>query len=147
MTRTFLKTNAFTLIELLVVVAIIAISAVISMPRITAGIETAKFRKAVSEVVTFLRNTHLDAVLEQKKIVVSIGYEDNILKRNDDQLFNIPFDIILDSTETEDSQAAKYTFYNNGRCSGPRIKFLGNHERKATVYVDLISGLAKYELN
>ncbi len=147
MKRMFLKTNAFTLIELLVVVAIISISAVVSMPRITAGIETAKFRKAVSEVVTFLRNTHLDAVLEQRKIVVSISYEDNILKRNDHQLFDVPLDIIMNSAEADDNKTDKYTFYNNGRCSGPSLKFLGSHERKATVSVDLISGLANYELN
>ncbi len=147
MIRTFKEPNAFTLIELLVVVVIIAISAVISIPRITTGIEAAKFRRAVSDVVSFLRNTHLDAVLERKDIIVSIDYEDNTLKRNDDQLFNIPIDIVLNPIETDNNQVAKYTFYNNGRGSGPKIKFLGNHERKATVYVDLISGLAKYELN
>ena len=147
MIRMFKEPNAFTLIELIVVVVIIAISAVISIPRITTGIEATKFRSAVSEVVSFLRNTHLDAVLERKEIIVSIDYEDSILKRNDDQLFNIPIDIVLDSTETDENKVAKYTFYNNGRCSGPRMKFLGNLERKATVYVDLISGLAKYEIN
>ncbi len=147
MIKTFREPNAFTLIELIVVVAIIAISAAISIPRITTGIEATKFRSAVSDVVSFLKNTHLDAVLERKDIIVSIDYEDSILKRNDDQLFNIPIDIVLNSTETDDNKVAKYTFYNNGRCSGPRMKFLGNHERKATVYVDLISGLAKYEIN
>lgn len=147
MIKSFNDQNAFTLIELIVVVVIIAISAVISVPRISTGIDAAKFRNAVSEVVSFLRNTHLDAVLERKDIVVTIGYEDNILKRDDDQLFNIPDDIALNSAETDHGQAAKYTFYNNGRGTGPRMKFFGNHERKATVYVDLISGLAKYEFN
>ena len=147
MIRTFRDPNAFTLIELIVVVVIIAISAVISIPRITTGIDAAKFRHAVSDVVSFLRNTHLDAVLERKDIVVTIDYEDNTLKRNDEQIFNIPHDIALNSAETDVNQVAKYTFYNNGRGSGPRMKFLGNNERKATVYVDLISGLAKYELN
>jgi len=147
MIRTFRKSSAFTLIELMVVMVIIAISAVISIPRITTGIEAAKFRQAVSEVVSFLRSAHLDALLERKDITVTINYEDNILKRNDDQLFNIPLDIVLNSKEIDDNQLARYTFYNNGRGSGPKMKFLGNHERKATVYVDLISGLAKYELH
>jgi prepilin-type N-terminal cleavage/methylation domain-containing protein len=147
MIRAFRKSSAFTLIELMVVLVIIAISAVISIPRITTGIEAAKFRHAVSEAVSFLRSAHLDALLERKDIIVTINYEDNILKRNDDQLFNIPLDIVLNSEEIDDSQLARYTFYNNGRGSGPKMKFLGNHERKATVYVDLISGLAKYELN
>ncbi len=147
MIRTFRGSNAFTLIELMVVVVIIAISAVISIPRITTGIDAAKFRNTVSEVVSFLRNTHLDAVLKRKDIIVTIDYEDNTLKRNDDQLFKIPLDIVLNSAEIDDNQVTKYTFYDNGRGTGPRMKFLGNHERKATVYVDLISGFAKYELN
>ncbi len=147
MIRMFKDPEAFTLIELIVVVVIISISAVISIPRITTGIEAAKFRHTVSEVVSFLRNTHLDAVLERKDIIVTINYEDNILTRNDDQLFNIPLNIILNSEEIDKDQLTRYTFYNNGRGSGPKMKFFGNHERKATVYVDLISGLAKYELN
>ena len=85
------NSRAFTLIELLIVLVIITIGAVISVPRITTGIDTSKFRNAVSEVVTYLRNTHLDAILANKDIIVSIYYEENILKRNDDQLLNSYF--------------------------------------------------------
>jgi len=141
------NSSAFTLIELLVVLVIITIGAVISVPRITTGIDSAKFRNAVSEVVTYLRNVHLDAILERKDITVSIDYEENVLKRNDDQLFTMPPDIILNPVVIDDNQMVKFTFYNNGRGTGPRVEFLGSNERKATVYVDRISGLAKYDLN
>ncbi len=146
MINKYRNSRAFTLIELLVVLVIITIGAVISVPRITTGIDSAKFRNAVSEVVTYLRNTHLDAILERKDIIVSIDYEENVLKRNDDQLFNIPPDIILNPLVIDDSQIVKFTFYNNGRGTGPKVEFIGSNERKATVYVDLISGLAKYDL-
>ncbi len=63
MTERYRNSAAFTLIELIIVLVIITIGAVISVPRITTGIDSAKFRGAVSEVVTFLRNAHLDAVL------------------------------------------------------------------------------------
>ena len=141
------NSSAFTLIELLVVLVIITIGAVISVPRITTGIDSAKFRNAVSGVVTYLRNVHLDAILERKDITVSIDYEENVLKRNDDQLFTMPPDIILNPVVIDDNQMVKFTFYNNGRGTGPRVEFLGSNERKATVYVDRISGLAKYDLN
>ncbi|KHE93171.1 MAG: prepilin-type N-terminal cleavage/methylation domain-containing protein [Candidatus Scalindua rubra] len=147
MINKYSNSRAFTLIELLVVLVIITIGAVISVPRITTGIDASKFRNAVSEVVTYLRNTHLDAILEKKDIIVSIDYEENVLKRNDDQLFSIPPDIILNPLVIEDNQIVKFTFYNNGRGTGPRVEFMGSNERKATVYVDLISGLAKYDLN
>ncbi len=139
--------DAFTLIELIIVLAIITIGAVISIPRITTGIDSAKFRGAVSEVVTFLRNAHLDAVLERKNISVSLDYEENTLVRDDEQFFNIPPHIILNPVKTDDYEIAKYTFYNNGRGTGPRMELLGSNERTAIVYVDLISGLAKYDLN
>ena len=139
--------RAFTLIELLVVLVIITIGAAISVPRITTGIDASKFRNAVSEVVTYLRNSHLDAILERKKIIVSIDYEENVLKRDDDQIFSIPPDIVLNPLVIDDKQIVKFTFYNNGRGTGPRIEFIGSNERKATVYVDLLSGLAKYDLN
>ena len=139
--------RAFTLIELLVVLVIITIGAAISVPRITTGIDASKFRNAVSEVVTYLRNSHLDAILERKKIIVSIDYEENVLRRDDDQIFSIPPDIVLNPLVIDDKQIVKFTFYNNGRGTGPRIEFIGSNERKATVYVDLISGLAKYDLN
>ncbi len=141
------NSRAFTLIELLIVLVIITIGAAISVPRITTGIDASKFRNAVSEVVTYLRNTHLDAILANKDIIVSIDYEENILKRNDDQLFTIPHNIVLNPLVIDDNQIVKFTFYNNGRGTGPRVEFIGSNERKATVYVDLLSGLAKYDLN
>ncbi len=141
------NSRAFTLIELLIVIAIITIGAVISVPRISTGINSSKFRSAVSEVVTYLRNTHLDAILANRNITVSIDYEKNIMKRNDDQLFSLPQDIILNPLEIDDNQNARFTFYNNGRGTGPKVEIMDGDERKATVYVDLISGLAKYDLN
>jgi prepilin-type N-terminal cleavage/methylation domain-containing protein len=147
MINKYRNSRAFTLIELLVVLVIITIGAVISVPRITTGIDSAKFRNAVSEVVTYLRNAHLDAILERKDITVSIDHEENVLKRNDDQLFTMSPDIILNPLVIDDNQVVKFTFYNNGRGTGPRVEFLGSNERKATVYVDRISGLAKYDLN
>ena len=147
MINKYSNSRAFTLIELLIVLVIITIGAVISVPRITTGIDAAKFRSAVSEVVTFLRNAHLDAIVEKKEIIVSIDYKENVLKRNDDQLFNIPPDIILDPSLTDDNQIVKFIFYSNGRGIGPRVEFVGNNERRATLYVDLISGFAKYDLN
>jgi len=146
-TEKYRNTEAFTLIELIIVLVIITIGAVISIPRITTGIDSARFRGAVSEVVAFLRNAHLEAVLERKNISISLDYEENTLVRDDEQLFRIPPDIILNPMETDDYEIAKYTFYNNGRGRGPRMEFVDSSERKATVYVDLISGLAKYDLN
>lgn len=147
MINKYSNSRAFTLIELLIVLVIITIGAVISVPRITTGIDSAKFRNAVSEVVTYLRNAHLDAILERKNIIVSIDYEENVLKRNDDKLFTMPSDIILNPLVIDDNKIVTFTFYNNGRGTGPRVEFLGSDERKATVYVDRISGLAKYDLN
>lgn len=136
------NSNAFTLIELVVILVIITIGAVISIPRIKTGIDSVRFRGAVSDVVTFLRNAHLDAVLERKDISVSVDHKENTMIRDDDQLFYIPPDLLIKPTVTDNSKPSKYTFYNNGRGTGPRMEFVDSSERKAVVYVDLISGLA-----
>jgi general secretion pathway protein H len=146
MSRKYRNPSAFTLIELIIILVIITIGAVISIPRVTTGIESAKFRGAVSEVVTFLRNAHLDAVLGHKDISVAVDYTENTLKRDDDQLFYLPPEIILKPIETNSHRATKYSFFDNGRGTGPRIELMGGNERMAVVYVDLISGLAKCEL-
>ena len=140
------NSRAFTLIELLIVLVIITIGAVISVPRITTGIDSSRFRHAVTDVVTYLRNTHMDAILERRDIIVSIDYEENVFKRDDDQLFDIPPDIALNPLAIDNDQVSKFTFYNSGRGTGPRVEFIGSNERKATVYVDLLSGLAKYDV-
>ncbi len=146
MIRKYRNSNAFTLIELIIVLVIITIGAVISIPRITTGIESARFRDATSEVVTFLRNAHLDAVLGQKDISVAVDYTENTLKRDENQLFSLPSEITLKPTRTDRHKAAKYTFFNNGRGAGPRMELIGSNDRMAVVYVDLISGLAKCDL-
>lgn len=146
MIRKYRNPSAFTLIELIIILVIITISAVISIPRVTTGIESARFRGAISEVVTFLRNTHLDAVLGQKDISVVVDYTENILKRDDEQIFSLPPEIILRPTEIDGHKTPKYTFFNNGRGTGPRMELIGGNERMAIVYVDLISGLTKCEL-
>jgi general secretion pathway protein H len=146
MSRKYRNSSAFTLIELIIVLVIITIGAVISIPRVTTGIKSARFRDATSEVVTFLRNAHLDAVLGQKDISVTVDCTENTLKRDDDQLFSLPSEIILKPTKTDSHKAAKYIFFNNGRGTGPRMELIGSNDRMAVVYVDLISGLAKCEL-
>lgn len=140
------NSNAFTLIELIVVLVIITIGAVISIPRITTGIDSARFRGAVSDVVTFLRNTHMDAILERKDISVSVDLKENALIRDDNQFFSIPSDLLLNPTITDNYKTSKYTFYSNGRGTGPRIEFVDSSERKAVIYVDLISGLTGSKL-
>lgn len=134
-------TGSFTLIELIIALVIIAIVCVISIPRVTTGIESGKFRKAVSEYVTYLRKTHLEAIVSRKDIEINFNLTENTLIRDDGGTFNLPPDVIFDQNDV--SEGSKYTFFYNGRGTGPDIHLLGIDERKALVSVDLLSGLAK----
>ncbi len=147
MINKYSNSKAFTLIELLIVLVIISIGAVITVPRLSTGIGASKFRNSVSEVVTYLRNTHLYAIVPKRNIIVSLDYEANDLRRNNDTLFNVPPDIVINPVVIDDVKVTRFTFYNNGRGTGPRVGFIDSNERKATVYVDLLSGIAKYDLN
>ncbi len=137
------STDSFTLIEIIVVLVIISISSVILIPRITTGIELAKFRKASTEVIGFLRKAHLDAIEGRKDIDVTVDFKENALKRDDDQLYSLPSEIILKPEDPGDYNTATFSFFYNGRGAGPEIQLIGRDERMATIHVDLLSGLAK----
>ncbi len=139
------STDSFTLIEIIVVLVIISISSVILIPRVTTGIETARFRKAGTEVIGFLRKAHLDAMEGRKDIDVTVDFNENTLKRDDDQLYTLPPEIVLKPEGSGDNNTATFSFFYNGRGSGPEIQLIGRDERMSTIYIDLLSGLAKCE--
>ncbi|MCP5007399.1 MAG: prepilin-type N-terminal cleavage/methylation domain-containing protein [Planctomycetes bacterium] len=139
------RVGAFTLVEVLVVLAIIAVIGVATVPRIAAAIDTVKFRGVVSELITFMRKSHLEAILQKKNIEITIDFENNSLKTDGDKQFVLPPEMTLELAEQSDSETAKYRFFYNGRGTGPQINVLGKNERKATMYVDLLSGLAWYD--
>jgi prepilin-type N-terminal cleavage/methylation domain-containing protein len=140
------RENSFTLVEILVVLAIIAVIGVATVPRITVVIDTVRFRGAVSELITFLRKAHLEAMLQRTNLEIVIDFKNNSLKIDDDRQVVLPTEMALEPIEQSDSETMKYRFYYNGRGTGPEINILGKNERKATVYVDLLSGLAGYDL-
>lgn len=140
------RENAFTLVEILVVLAIVAVIGVATVPRITTAIDTVRFRGAVSELITFLRNTHLEAILQRRNIEIVIDFKNNSLKIDDDRQLVLPTEMTLEPEGPEASETEKYRFFYNGRGAGPTINIRGKNERKATVYVDLLSGLAGYDL-
>jgi prepilin-type N-terminal cleavage/methylation domain-containing protein len=141
------NSNSFTLIELIIVLAIVAIIGIIIVPRVTTGIESMRFRETVTEYITFLRNSHLDAILSRKDINVTADLERNILERDDGEELHLSPEIILSPKDSDSYGIAKYVFFYNGRGSGPEIFLIGSNERKALIYIDSLSGLARYNLN
>ncbi len=135
--------KAFTLVEIIIVLVIIMIGVAIFAPRITTGIDSVKFRDSITGVVTFLRKAHLNAMVERKDIDVNIDFEGNMLLI-DDESFPLPPNITLELADSSNNnEEPKYTFFYNGRGTGPEIHIIGSNEREATVYVDSLSGLAR----
>lgn len=147
MNRRYHNSSSFTLIELIIVLAIVAIIGIIVVPRVTTGIESMKFRETVTEYITFLRNSHLDAILSRKDMNVKVNLESNILERDDGEELHLSPEIILSPKNPDGYGIAKYVFFYNGRGSGPEIFLIGNNERKALIYIDSLSGLARYNLD
>jgi prepilin-type N-terminal cleavage/methylation domain-containing protein len=141
------NSNSFTLIELIIVLVIVAVIGMVSVPRVTTGIETMRYRETVTEFITFLRNAHLEAILSRKDINVAVDLERNILERDNGEELHLPHEIILSAKDPDIHGRAKYLFFYNGRGSGPEIFLIGNNERKALIYIDSLSGLARYDLN
>lgn len=137
------NTGSFTLVEIIVVLVIISVSVAIFVPKVATGIESAKFRSAINELVSFLRKIHLNAIKNRKDINVTVDFKENTLKSDDHKLYKMPSGIILTPEDSDDYDNARYSFFYNGRGSGPEIRLIGYNEREAIIYVDSLSGLAK----
>lgn len=141
------NSNSFTLIELIIILVIVTVIGMISVPRVTTGIETMRFRENVTEFITFLRKSHLDAILDRKDVNVIADLERNILERDDGKLFHLPPEIVLEPKDPDSYKIAKYLFFYNGRGSGPEMFLIGSNEKKALIYIDSLSGLARCSFN
>ena len=66
------KTTGFTLIEIVVVLVIVGIIAGVTIPRFAGSFETIKFRRAMSDIVSFLRESRIASMSTGKAKTVTI---------------------------------------------------------------------------
>ena len=80
----------FTLIEIIIVLVIIGIIAGVTIPRFAGSFETIKFRKAMSDIVSFLRESRIAAMSTGKAKTVTIDLRKGFFWNDDKRILILP---------------------------------------------------------
>lgn len=145
------KLNGFTLLELIIVMLVMGVIMAVGLPRIFTGLDGVKTRGILSDVVTFLRETRMDAVSNGETVRVTVNLPAGTFKTNNGRTLTMPEESGI-SINVEDEylyvevEKTGLTFYPNGMASGAKLKFSLNNAEWASISLDPLTGLANYTI-
>ena len=145
--------SGFTLLELIIVILIIGVVMSVGIPRIFNGLESAKSRNLLSDIIIFFRQTRMDALSTSKPVKVIIKLHEGVFETDNDKTFNIPEDSgilikLINDDEYEyyddDLDKTNVTFYPNGMATERKLVLSNNNSDFAIITIDPLTGLANY---
>lgn len=150
------RAYGFTLIELIIVLAIVAVTAAVSIPRLGAIFEAKSFRQMVNKAIVFLRDARVDALSTGKKVSVVVDLKEGKFIRSspegadgDERNLQMPDGVEI-GVELEDKfgdEDVEFTFYPNGTASGPRLLLKDSDKGKnAIIYLEPLAGLIRCKI-
>ncbi len=142
------KNSGFSFIELIVVLVIIGIIAGIALPRYTSSFDSLHFRKKMSELVSFLRETRIEAILTGKTTRVTLDYSKGICWNDKGKILRMPseIEIFTDRIEARNEQTKVFEFYSNGTAQEAKLGF-AYHNMTAVLYIEPLGGLVYFRVN
>ncbi len=140
----FRQVCGFTLIELIVVLSIVLAVLGLGVPKMVSGMRVVEFRRGVVQTMSFLRQSHLDAVAEGS--LLSIRLEGDVLTRSDGKALSPPKGLQF-SLPPDSRDRTMVVFSPGGRSSGQTFFITGTHKRKAVISIDPLTGMPKCRYN
>lgn len=139
--------KGFTLIELIVVLVVMGIIAGVIVPRYAGSFDSIRFRKTMSELVSFLRESRIGAMASAGTRHVTFDLHRGFCWNDDKKVFILPdkIEMFTDKIESRDDQTKIITFYPNGMALAERMGFVCD-TMVAVVHVEPLGGLAYYKI-
>ncbi len=118
------------------------------MPRFASSFETIKFRKAMSDIVSFLRESRIASMSTGKTKLVGIDLRKGFFWNDDKRTLVLPpqMETFTDKADAGNEQTKLFTFYPNGTAIQEKLGFVSN-KMTAVLHVDPLGGVVYYKVD
>lgn len=140
--------TGFTLIEIIIVLVIVGIIAGVTIPRFAGSFETIKFRKAMSDIVSFLRESRTASMSTGKTKTVTIDLRKGFFWNDDKKILILPpqMETFTDKADAGNERTKHFTFYPNGTAIHEKLGFICD-KMTAVLHVDPLGGVVYYKVD
>ncbi|TVM04365.1 MAG: hypothetical protein CV087_00270 [Candidatus Brocadia sp. WS118] len=140
--------RGFTLIELVVVLVIIGIIAGVAVPRFTGSLDTIRFRKTMSDLVSFLREARIKAMGTAGIYHVTLDLHRGFCWNDDKKILKLPrnIEVFTDTIDAQDERTKIFAFFPNGTAMDEKLGFICD-KTVAVLHVEPLGGLSYYTMD
>lgn len=141
------RTGGFTLIELIVVLLIIGIISGVVVVRYTGSLDSVRFRKTMTELVFFLRESRIKAMATGEPVSVIFDLHGGFCWDNNRKVFKLypEIEIFTDRTDLMEEQTRTIVFYPGGTASEGKLGFVCD-KMVIVLHVAPLGGLSYYKV-
>lgn len=138
--------SGFTLVELIIVLALGGLLAAVLPPRLSTLLDGAAYRKAVQDSANVLERARMQAVLDGRRVYVTVDTEAGLITLDSVQQVRLPSSVGLNvSGVVMIGQIDPALFFEpDGSASGGRIVVAGK-SRSSTIDIDWLMGQISIE--
>ena len=136
--QTSQRSRGFTLIELLVVIVLIGISIGVVSLGVGKGLQAARERQALSQVVQSLRAARVQAIVSGQPARTRFDLIAGRFQGPGQKLLNLPADMHVQLT-TADGLGSAFEFYPDGGASGGHL-LLSRNDRHWRIDINWLTG-------
>lgn len=119
----------------------------VTVPRYVGSFDSVRFRKAMSEVVYFLREARIKAMSTARPSQVTIDLYKGFCWNDDKKILKLPdtIEVFTDRIEARDDQTRTFTFFPNGTALAQKLGFVCD-KMVAVLHVEPLGGLVSYKI-
>ena len=141
------RINGFTLIELIVVLVIMGIISGVVAVRYTSSLDSIRFRKTMTELVFFLRESRIKAMATGEPVSVIFDLHGGFCWDNNREVFKLypEIEIFTDKIDVREEQTRTIVFYSGGMASEEKLGFVCD-KMVIVLHVAPLGGLSYYKI-